>query len=35
MDVTSQDNIGNPNGTGWYDSGAEAHYSVNSLGGFF
>ena len=35
MDVTSQDNIGNPDGAGWYDSGAEAHYSVNSLGGFF
>ncbi len=35
MDVTSHDNIGNPNGTGWYDSGAQAHYSVNPLGGFF
>lgn len=35
MNVTSQDNVGNPTGTGWYDSGAQAHYSINPLGGFF
>jgi hypothetical protein len=35
LDVTSQGNTGNPNGTDWYESGAQAHYSINPLGGFF
>jgi hypothetical protein len=33
MDVISSNNLGNPKGTGWYDSGAQALFSVNTLDG--
>jgi hypothetical protein len=33
LDVISPNNLGNPEGTDWYDSGAQALFSVNTLEG--